>query len=266
MRAVIGCVCGWFLSLPVFCQETTGLGNPLLFRPVTAFVSPGMLSDSNATTALSVVANQFTDLAITRRIDAAGSLLLQEKAGIGFRVSSTGKEQFKEQEAGIAYGRGLGTTHNGKINWKLGLLFQYHHQKIQAVKASRQWVGGISIAVDSRQQLISLLFLKSSSAIDKYQLQINTRQCWSDQVSTEFFAAYNGQQLIQTGISLQYNLFDRAYLRMHCQLRPDFIAWEQSYRLGSCWLIVQAIRYPMIGWKSGFGLVWNTNKTSKKHE
>jgi hypothetical protein len=127
-------------------------------------------------------------------------------------------------------------------------------------------MAGISVAVDIRQQLISLLFLKRSSTFYKDHFQINTRQCWSDQVSTEVFAGYNGQQLIQTGISLQYNLLDRAYLRMHWQIRPDFLAWEQSYRLGSCWLIVQAIRYPMIGWKSGFGLVWNTKKTSTKHE
>ena len=266
MRAVIGCVCGWFLSLPVFCQETSGLGNPLFFSPATAFVSPGLLSDSSSTASLSVFANQFTDIAITRRIVAAGSLPLHGKAGIGVRLSSTGKDQFKEQEIGIAYGRGLGTMHSGNVHWKLGLLFQYHNQKIQAVKANHQWVAGISVAVDSRQQRLSILFLKSSSTLGKDHFQVNARQCWSDQVSTEFFAGYNGKQLIQTGISLQYNLLDRAFLRMYWQIRPDFIAWEQSYRLGNCWLIVQAIRYPMIGWKSGFGLVWNTNKTSKKHE
>jgi hypothetical protein len=229
-------------------------------------VSPGLLSDSSSTTSLSVFANQFTDLAITRRIDAAGSLPLHGKAGIGVRFSSTGKDQFKEQEIGIAYGRGLGTTHAGNIHWKLGLLFQYHHQKIQAVKANRQWMAGISVALDIRQQLISLLFLKRSSTFYKDHFQINTRQCWSDQVSTELFAGYNGLQLIQTGISLQYNMLERAYLRMQWQIRPDFLAWEQSYRLGSCWLIVQAIRYPMIGWKSGLGLVWNTKKTSQKNE
>ncbi len=266
MRAVIGCVCGWFLSLPVFCQETTGLGNPLFFSPATVFVSPGMLSDSSTTTALSIFANQFTDLAITRRMDAAGCLPLHEKAGMGFRISNTGREQFKEQEIGIAYGRGLGTTHAGNLNWKLGLLFQYHQQKIQAVKANRQWVAGISIAVDARQHLISMLFLKGSSSLYKDHFQINARQYWSDQVSTEIFASYNGEHLLQTGFNMQYNLLDRAYLRMHWQIRPDFIAWEQSYRLGNCWLIVQAIRYPMIGWKSGFGLVWNTIKTSKNHE
>lgn len=266
MRVVIGCVCGWFLSLPVFCQETTGLGNPLFFSPATVFVSPGMLSDSSTTTAFSFFANQFTDLAITRRMDAAGSLPIHEKAGMGFRISNTGKDQFKEQEIGLAYGRRLGTTHAGNVQWKLGLLFQYHHQKIQAVKASRYWMAGISVAVDIRQQLISLLFLKRSSIFYKDHFQINARQCWSDQVSTEVFASYNGQQLLQTGFNMQYNLLDRAYLRMHWQIRPDFIAWEQSYRLGNCWLIVQAIRYPMIGWKSGFGLVWNTIKTSKNHE
>lgn len=264
MRAVIGCVCGWFFSLPVFCQETTGLGNPLFFRPATAFVSPGMLSDSSVTTSLSVFANQFTDLAITRRIDAAGSFILPEKSGLGLRISSTGKEQFKEQEIGIAYGRGLGTTHSGKLNWKLGLLFQYHHQKIQHLTATRQWVAGFSIAVETKQQLISLLFLKRSSATHKNQLQLNMRQCWSHQVFTEIFSSYKGKQLHQSGFSLQYNLLDRAYLRVHWQLRPDFIAWEQSYRVRSCWLIIQLTRYPAIGWKSGLGLVWNTNKTSHK--
>ncbi len=252
-----------------------GLGNHLFFRPVSAFVNPAVLGASLPFFTVECSMDQFPGLPITRRVEAQATFQLTARSGIGGRVSSIGKGSFNNTQAALAYGMQLSASEPKRTAWQLGALLQYNQLFIQPAKPGSFFTAGIATAYRLRKQAFNLLL-----AVDRQtsnagrtalsgaltEIQLNFYHCYqlSELVSTEMalLCSFAGPPVLQARI--QYSFLDNAFLRVHAQISPPMIAWEQGYRLKNSWLTVHCMRYPMIGWKIGLGIVWTQAKKHKR--
>lgn len=275
MNAVISSVCAGFFSLSVAGQSqvipygtdflTAGLGNPFYCKPVSVFMWPGLLGDSLAN-GISIATDRFAGLPITRKTEAVSSFSLKGHSGLGLRLAVLGKDVFRLNQFGIAYGKLLRAAPTGRSRWLMGLVFQAQQEKTGLVKSPMQWVSGLSVARRNQHSSYSILLLRSSHKKAGWQWTVNARQFWSRQLVSELSVTCLNNCFQLPAFSIQYHISDKAYILGQWQQLPSGIYWEQGYRLSRFWLSVFVRRYPAIGWKSGFGLVWHPPKRTGRHE
>ncbi|WP_290791270.1 hypothetical protein [Flavihumibacter sp. UBA7668] len=277
MRVWILCVCWWFPFPDLSGQlrpllagtefPLAGLGNPLFFRPVASFNNPALLADDNLVSSAEISMDQFTGIPATRRVDAHGSFKLSTESGIGLRIASIGQTTYRTNQLGIAYGRLLGRNSGSQTAWRMGLLFQFNQQKIIQTKAVQSFNAGLGSSYSGRKQVLAILLLvqlesnkwMAASSVQKTKeglIDLRYRYNWSELVSTELAAQYTSSTPLLLQASVQYSFLQNAFLRAQWQLNPPMIGWEQGYRIKKYWLSVHCMRYPMIGWKAGMGMVW----------
>lgn len=267
MNGGIGCVCLWFLSLAVWGQnlpESYGsegfpasLGNPFLFRPATVFIFPAILGDSSSNSAFSVSMEQFSGLPATRRVELAGTYSINQISGIGIRYNSLGKDHYRTSQAALSYGHALKFSRTGSANWSMGVFFHFQKEKIQSLQAQQQWLTAFSVLRKSKKHSLALVVLKGSDIHVPVRVWIHIQQRWSAQLSTEVSGKLISGKFTQPAFHFQYQFLEKAFAAGRWEWFPSRIYWEQGYRLHSFWLSVHVIRYPLIGWKTGVGLVWN---------
>jgi hypothetical protein len=265
-------VCLWF-PFP----DLAGQGNPLFFRPVVGFINPALLADDKLIAAAEISMDQFASIPATRRVDAHGALKLSAESGIGLRISSFGQTIYHNNQVGIAYGRILGKNPVQQTAWRMGLLFQFSHQKIIQTSAVHSFNAGLAAAYSGKKHQLAVLLLvqvESNKRMAAFNIQKSTvglidfryRCIWSELVSTEIFLQYSSYSPLLLQTAVQYSFLQNAFLRVQWQLNPAVIGWEQGYRIKKYWLSVHCMRYPMIGWKAGMGMVLNglSKKTSNE--
>lgn len=271
MRVWILCVCLWF-PFP----DLAGQGNPLFFRPVAGFINPALLADDKLFAAAEISMDQFTGIPATRRVDAHGAFKLSAESGIGLRIASIGQTINRNNQLGIAYGRLLGRNPVKQTAWRMGLLFQFSHQKIIQTSAVHSFNAGLATAYSGKKQQLAVLLLvqlesntrMAASNVQKSKvglIDFRYRCIWSELVSTDIALQYSTSSPFLLQATIQYSFLQNAFLRAQWQLHPHVISWEQGYRIKKYWLSVHCMRYPMIGWKAGMSMVWigRLKKTSK---
>lgn len=276
MNVAIGCVCWGFFSLSAYSQSAgipyaadfipTGPGNQLLVKPVAGFFSPAVLGDAGVKTNISITNSRFIGLPVTGRTEGAGTMSIHKKSAIGLKMAVSGKGHYRMNEYGVAYGRQLAGSKNETAKWLMGVLFHIRQQKTGEVKPTAEWHAGLSLMRSGTHTSYSMLLLKGADKISAWQLNVHASQSWSAQLATEISGTYMSGSFSQTAISIQYHFLSNAYLIGQCQLLPSRLYWEQGYKLRSFWLSIFVMRYQLIGWKSGVGIIWNTGKHKKEDE
>ncbi len=275
MNAVISSVCAGFFSLSVAGQShvipygtdflTAGLGNPVFCKPVSVFMAPGLLGDS-LENGISIATDRFAGLPVTRKVEAVSSFSMKGHSGLGVRLAMLGKDVFRLNQFGLAYGKLLRKGSDGQSRWLMGLVFQAQQEKTGWVKSPLQWVSGLSVVRSNQHSSYSILLLRSSYKKSGWQWSVNARRFWSRQLVSELSVTYLNNSIQLPAFSIQYHISDKAYILGQWQQLPSAIYWEQGYRLSTFWLSVFVRRYPGIGWKSGLGLVWHSAKRNGRHE
>lgn len=277
MRVWILCVCWWFPFPDLSGQlrpllagtefPLAGLGNPLFFRPVASFNNPALLADENLVSAAEISMDQFAGIPATRRVDAHAAFKLSTESGIGLRVATVGQTTYRNNQVGIAYGRLLGRNPFKQTAWRMGLLVQFNSQKIIQTTAVQSFNAGLATAYSDKKQLLAVLFLVQAESKQRIAaspeqkatvglIDLRYRYNWSELISTEIALLYSSSSPLLLQTAVQYSFLKNAFLRAHWQLNPPMIGWEQGYRIKKYWLSVHCMRYPMIGWKAGMGMVW----------
>lgn len=264
MKRRVGLVLGWCSCLVLQAQHEVafgswdqllaGAGRHPFLQPAAIFGNPSLLSGDTSQTVIECALNRFADLAITQKVQASIARLTNTHEGYAFRTAMDGRDQFRQYQFAAAYGMRLGILANG-TGVLMGAQVGYQRTVFIASFPLTRWQAGLALTVDNIQSQSSLALLRQAPGKGA-ALTLARQQFWSEQLSTALSIVAETGVPVYWQFVMTYHFHPACFIRLGYQWSPTILAWENGYRIRRSWLRIQVMRYPLIGWRTGIGLVF----------